>query len=227
MSYTNHVLIDTLPLKNSLLPMESQPTPNSLAESLSINRVVHSWLPSLLLKQFVLYPVQVLPVTHKCSAFAHLDAFSLAIFLSGMYQSCQTIPVPLIPSLQLNASFKPTLKWFLLCEVFLTQLEEISLICSDGILWLSVLIHHSLPFIMVVHLNFCYIVEFLRLEKMPYSFLYLPMIQVKYLTDSRSRKICCIQPNWKTWTPLRIQWSELNVLVFLLNRILTLFLLSL
>lgn len=143
----------------SCLQNHSQ-TPNSLVKSLSVNRVVHSASITPPQAAYVI-PSLGTPCPAKTSCICPPWCFSSCHF---PIWDVSILSVRLFLSLlrcypKLKASFKTVGKWFLLCEVFLNSARRNLLICSDGILWLPVLIHHSLPFIMSVHFTF-----FMRLE---------------------------------------------------------------
>lgn len=134
-------------------------------------------------------------VSHKNVSFVHLDAFSLAIFLSGMYQFHQTIPVSWCPNWILSM---PCLSGFSFGNSFLIQPEEMSMICSDEILWLSILNHYSLSFIRVVHfILFSLDCRILKGGEDALFIFISPHVLPEHLTgSSSSRNICCIQLNW-------------------------------
>lgn len=148
------VLIDTLLLKTSLLHLKSQPSQNYLGKPPSVNRVVHSWLLSFLLKQVMLthsrYSMSHKNVLHlptpmlfvlSFSYLGHINSIRLSLFLFYCYPSWMHLLM-----LCLNV--------FSFGNSSLIHPEEITLIYSDGILWISVFIHHIILFIMPMHYTF-------------------------------------------------------------------------
>lgn len=136
------------------LPISYSTQPNSLAKSSSINRIVHSWLPSLHHKELI--------CTQSSYSISYKNVLLLPTFVLFLLPLSSLGCISCIRSFLSLFYCYPT--WMCLSRLCLSgfssgkssiiQPEEISLFCSGGILWLSVLIHHSLPFILVVHFIF-------------------------------------------------------------------------
>lgn len=132
-------------LRDTLAPIASQPN----SKLLSKDRVVYSWLPSFLLRKLMLYPRQVLCHT-KCPALSTLMLFLSPLF----YLGCVSAIGPFLLRPNWMHLSRVHLNSFSFRNSPLIQPDKITLVCSDGILWLSVFIHHSLPFIMGVYFTF-------------------------------------------------------------------------